>query len=243
MLRYMLKPGMSNSVLGYDSVAIAVTCRLWVMLEEMWLQRLPAMSVVVVLYLSTLREPPVRDSHHQTRLEHKRHTTLAHLSGLKLGIAGSFVGRGVRSMCRHDVMQGGSRRLKAAALAAVGLCVVLARDQTHKLGHGVAVVPRRSERVFHHEPSRWEDHKVGDGGAWVIRLRRKDSVYRRIHMVEGDASNRIESSEIVFVRVVVAMPIADESIIEQERQARNTMRWTNHATTSNGVCDCFAAKT
>jgi hypothetical protein len=62
-------------------------------------------------------------------------------------------------------MQTCSGWLKAAARFGV----VLTADQTHELGHGVAVVPRGTERIFLDEPARWEDDEIGNGGAWMVR--------------------------------------------------------------------------
>jgi len=68
--------------------------------------------------------------------------------------------------------------------AAAGLGVVLAVDQAHEFGHGVAVVPGRSEGVLLHEPAGWEDDEVGDGRAGVVRGRGEDGEDAGVGVIE-----------------------------------------------------------
>lgn len=101
-------------------------------------------------------------------------------------------------------MQRRARRLEAALAALLG--VVLAVDQAHEFGHGVAVVPGRAESVLGDEPAGREDDEVGDGGARVVGLRRQDGEDARVRVVEADAADGVEAAQVVLVRVVGAVP-------------------------------------
>jgi hypothetical protein len=54
------------------------------------------------------------------------------------------MGVSVGPVASHDIVQGHSPRLEAPA----GFGVVSPAEETHAFGHGVTVVPRRTEGVF-----------------------------------------------------------------------------------------------
>ena len=74
------------------------------------------------------------------------------------------MGATVRPVRTHDIVQTGAGSLEPAA----GLGVIVAVDQAHEFGHGVAVVPWRAEGVFLDQPAGREDDEVGDCGAGVV---------------------------------------------------------------------------
>jgi hypothetical protein len=170
--------------------------------REMRPQRLPALRVIILLHLCALVQSPLRHANHQTTLKHKRHTALANLARLQLDITRLLVRRRIRPMPRHDIVQRRARRLEAAAR----LRVVLAANEAHELGHGVAVVPGGPEGVLSDEPARREDDKVGDGGARHGRLRSEHREDGGVRVVEGYAADGVEAPEVVLVRVVQAVP-------------------------------------
>lgn len=101
-------------------------------------------------------------------------------------------------MRRHDVVQTCACGLKAAA----SFGVVIPTDQTHKLRHCVAVVPRGAEGALLDKPAWREDDKIGDSGAHVVGGTGEDSVDGRVRVIERSAANDGEAAEIVLVRVV-----------------------------------------
>lgn len=90
--------------------------------------------------------------------------------------------------------------------ATPGLGIVVTSDQSHELRHGVTVVPRWTESVFLYEPAGRENDKVGNGRAFMIRRSSKDSENGRIGVIKRDRTNSVEATQIILVRVVVAMP-------------------------------------
>lgn len=132
---------------------------------EMHLQLRPAMFVIVRLHLTALLQAPIRDPQHIATLKHKRHAPLPNLERLQLSIRRPLKSISIRPMRRHDIVKTSSSGLKTASRFGV----VLTADQTHEFGHGVAVVPRRTECIFLDEPAWREDDKVGDSGAGMVR--------------------------------------------------------------------------
>ncbi len=86
------------------------------------------------------------------------------------------------------------------------LGVVLAVDQTHELAHDVAVIPRRPEGVFRHQPARREDDEIDVGCAFLATRRGQHGEDRRIGMVEQDRTDGRKRRQIIFVGRVVAVP-------------------------------------
>lgn len=100
-------------------------------------------------------------------------------------------------MRRHDVVKTGASWLKAST----SLSVVFAADETHELGHGVAVVPWGPECVFLDQPAWGKDDKVCYGGAGMIGWTGQDGVDGRIRVIKGNASDDREAAQVIFVRV------------------------------------------
>ena len=165
-------------------------------------QHLPTLPIIPLLHLPTLPQPPLRHPNHQATLKHKCHAPLPNLHRLQLRPTRLLMRRSVRPMPRHHIMQRRAGGLEPPAR----LGVVLAVDEAHELGHGVAVVPRRAERIFRDQPARRENDKVCDGGARHGRRRREHRVDGGIRVVEGDGAQRVEAREVVLVRVVCAVP-------------------------------------
>lgn len=107
-------------------------------------------------------------------------------------------------MRAHDIMQGGATGLEATFASRFG--IVVAGDQTHELRHGVAVVPRRTEGLLCNKPTRREDDKVGNSRTNDGRGGCEHSEDTWVRMIETDASNGVEPTKIVLVRVEISMP-------------------------------------
>lgn len=93
-------------------------------------------------------------------------------------------------MRAHDVMQTRSGWLEAAA----GFRIIITGDKAHELGHGVAVVPWRTESVLLHQPTWWEDDKVGDGSSDMVRGASEDSENGRIGVIKGNRADGVKAT-------------------------------------------------
>lgn len=173
---------------------------------EMHLQRLPAVSVVVLLHLLTGLQTPFRHPDDQATFKHECHAAGAHLLGRQRDGGCLLEALHIRSVAGHGVVKTGPRRLEATLAAALG--IVVAHNQAHELGHGVPMVPRGTEGIFGHQPARGEDDKVGHCGAVAVRGRgrREYGEDAGIGMIVRNAADGHEPAEIVFVRIIVAMP-------------------------------------
>lgn len=100
-------------------------------------------------------------------------------------------------MGRHDVVKTRTGGLEATA----SLGIVLAADETHELGHGVAVVPGGSEGVLLDEPAGREDDKVGDSCAGMVGGAGEHCVDGWIGVVEGSAADDGEPAKVILVWV------------------------------------------
>ena len=123
------------------------------------------------------------------------------LCGLSSAARRALPGLGVGTVRGHAIVQAG-----AAGQEAFGLGVVDAVQQAHELGHDVAVIPGRPERVLADQPARREDDEVDIGGAGHIRRRGQHAVDRRIGMIEAHRADHHEAREVVFVRRKIAVP-------------------------------------
>lgn len=155
---------------------------------EVWLQRCPALFVVIGLDFCTLLQTPVCNSDHQTALKHEGHASLSDLHWRQACIRCFLVCCCVWTMGRHDIMQGCTGGLEPTAC----LSIILSVDQAHELGHGVPMVPRRPERVFLHQPTRRKDDKVRHCCPRMITLGSEDSEDRWVRMIEADTANGVE---------------------------------------------------
>lgn len=97
-------------------------------------------------------------------LKHERQAPIPDLLRLQLRIARSLKGSRVRSVSAHDIVQTCTCGLETPAC----LRVVVPADQTHELGHRVAVIPRRTEGPLCDQPARREDNKVRNSGAHMV---------------------------------------------------------------------------
>jgi len=68
------------------------------------------------------------------------------------------------------------------------------------------VVPRRAESILLHEPARWEDDEVGDGGADVVGGAGQDGEDAGIGVVVADAADGVEAAQVVLEGVVGSVP-------------------------------------
>ncbi|KAI6775826.1 hypothetical protein HG530_002584 [Fusarium avenaceum] len=125
-----------------------------------------ALLIISFLHLLTRPESPLRNTHHQTALKHKRTASSADLDRLELCVPRTLVALCVRPVTAHNVVQTRASGHETPCAATLG--VVAALDEAHELAHGVAVVPRWAECVFADEPSRWEDYEVGDCCAGIF---------------------------------------------------------------------------
>lgn len=135
-------------------------------------------------------------------LKHERHAVLADLVRFQLSVARTFERIRVWAVGTHHIVQTSTTGLETTS----SLRIVAAANQTHELGHGVAVVPWGTESVLGNEPAGREDDKVGNGSADMIGGTSQDSVDGWIGVVKRDRPNGVESAQIVLVWVVVAMP-------------------------------------
>ena len=112
-------------------------------------------------------------------------------------------------MSAHGIVQTGSCWLEAPF--ATSLRVVLSVNQAHEFRHGVAMVPRRSERVLHHQPPWREDDKIRHCRtcSMCVRRRRQHGEYAGVWVIMRYRSDGVEPAEIIFVGVVQAMPSDD----------------------------------
>lgn len=215
---------------------VSIDLVLLVGVHEVTLQRCPAVLVVLFLDLFAGLQAPLRNTDHERAmqvlaislkkncrsinipLEHECHASIADLGRLKLGITGTLECGRVWTVCTHHVMQTSTRGLETTS----SLCVVVTADQTHKLRHGVTVIPRRTEGVFGDQPAGREDDKVGDGSANVVRGTGQNSEDGGVGVVERDGSNNVESAQVVLERVIVAVPgdNVEGSVILARREER-----------------------
>ena len=86
------------------------------------------------------------------------------------------------------------------------LGIVVPVNESHELGHCIAVVPRRAEGVLGGEPAGRKDDEVGHGGARGGRGGGEDGEDGRIGVVVRDAAEGVEAAEVIFVGVVGAVP-------------------------------------
>lgn len=105
-------------------------------------------------------------------------------------------------MRTHHVVQTCATWLETAT----ALGVVITVNEAHEFGHGVAVVPRGPECVFRYQPTGRKNDKVSNCGAHVFRWGGEHREDARVGMIVGDGTNGAEAGEVVFIRVVEAMP-------------------------------------
>ena len=103
---------------------------------------------------------------------------------LELSLARLAPAVDVGPVAAHQIVQ-----RQPARLEAVGLGVIGAVDQAHRLAHDVAVEPRRAERVLADHPARREDHEVGIGAAGHVAGAGEHREDRWIGMVEADRAD------------------------------------------------------
>ena len=215
---------------------VSIDLVLLVGVHKMALQRCPAVLVVLFLDLLAGLQAPLRNTNHERAmqmlaisskkncrsinipLEHEGHASIADLGRLKLGITGPLECGRVGTVCTHHIVQTSTRRLETTS----SFCVVITADQTHKLRHGVAVVPRRTEGVLGDQPAGREDDKVGDGSANMVRGTGQNSEDGGVGVVERDGSNNVESAQVVLERVIVAVPgdNVEGSVVLARREER-----------------------
>lgn len=156
--------------------------------------------------MSELESRQPRNMHHNQKknipLEHKGYAAIANFTRLQLRITRPLERIRVRSMRTHHIVQASPGGLEPATR----LRIVSSADQTHEFRHGIAVVPRRPKRTLGDQPARRENHKICNRGPDVVGRARQDGVDRGIRVVKGDRADGVEAAEIVFERVIVAVP-------------------------------------
>lgn len=90
--------------------------------DQMRLQRLPAMFIIVLLHFGALVETPLRHTDHETRFKHEGHVALSYFGGLEFSTAGSFKRRSIRSVCGHDIVKGSAGERGYGSLEVAGIC-------------------------------------------------------------------------------------------------------------------------
>ena len=102
----------------------------------------------------------------------------------------------------HDVVQRCTRRLESSTR----FRVVVPVYKAHELTHSIAVIPWGTKRVLGHEPTRWENHEIRDGGAGVVRLGGQHRENGWVRMIVADGADGAEARQVVLVGVICAMP-------------------------------------
>ena len=139
------------------------------------------------------------------------------LAGLSSAVARLLPAFDVGPVAAHQIVE-----RQAARREAVGLGVIGAVDQAHRLAHHVAVEPGRAERVLGHHPARREDDEIGIGAAGHVAGAGQHGEDRRVGMVEADRADRVEARQIVAVGRVIAVPGDDveRRMVEGRRPQR-----------------------
>ena len=129
---------------------------------EVVLDVLPALVVLLVQLVAGLL-PPLGDGQLQGGLEHEGLGALRHLDGAQLHAAPVLETFGVWTVGRHHGVEGGSPGTESLLLGLVPTVShhhhhhhhhqhqhrhLLAQDETHELGHAVAVIVGRPEGVL-----------------------------------------------------------------------------------------------
>ena len=194
----------------------------------MLIQPLPAFEIIVLQFRQL--DGVAREPHGVAALEHERHGVFD-LVRLELGVRRALPGVGVGAVGGHAIVQAG-----AAGQKTFGLGVVDAVQQAHELGHDVAVIPRRPERVLADEPARREDDEIDCCGARHVGRRGEHAVDRRIGMIEAHGADHHEAGEIVFVRREIAVPGDDvERRVIHLRRPQIALEFGDHGARRLGV--------
>jgi hypothetical protein len=80
----------------------------------------------------------------------------------------------------------------------VGSAQPIPVQTSQELGRGIAVEVRQPERVRGHIPARAEPEEVGQGRVGVARLRRQDTIDRRVGVIDGRGVLRGEFGQVVL---------------------------------------------
>src|SRR3546814_9640439 len=99
-----------------------------------------------------LRRPP-KSTHTDTLLPYPPLFRSLDLVRREIGLARPLPARHVRPVARHQIVERDAARREAFGLGVIG-----AADQPPRLGHHIAVEPRRAEAVLGHHPVRRKDH-------------------------------------------------------------------------------------
>lgn len=166
----------------------------------MLLNSLPTLVILVVQLLARALSP-TRHRHAQRRLEHERHRAVGDAFRPQLRTGRPLVALTIRTVRRHHRVQRRTARIEPRLFG-----LVASVDQSHKLGHAVAMVVRRPESVLLHRPARRKDHEIGDGRAGSMAGARQHREDARIAVIEADRVDGHETRQIVLVRYVVAVP-------------------------------------
>lgn len=135
------------------------------------------------------------------RLEHDRNGGLGDAHDRRRTVTG-----GLELLIRHTMRNHTALKRNATRLEGVRAAAVVAVDQAHQLGGGVAVVVRRAVGVRGDVPARREDEEVGERRVEVARLGREHAEDGRVDVVDRDGADIDEFRQVVLVRNVVPVP-------------------------------------
>ncbi len=169
---------------------------------EILFQALPARVVVAlqVRRLERLRCGP----DHVACFEHESHRVGHVIRFGRIRRTGLLEARRIRSVPAHAVVQA-----CAAGHETARFRVVRAVHEAHEFARDIAMEPRRTKRMLRDEPARRENHEIQIRNARRIARRGEHGEDRWVRMIETDRSDRVEQSQIVFVRNVIAVPCND----------------------------------
>mmetsp|Transcript_25933 Transcript_25933/g.73527 ORF Transcript_25933/g.73527 Transcript_25933/m.73527 type:complete len:419 (+) Transcript_25933:260-1516(+) len=169
-----------------------------------------------------------REAEHVGSFEHECEAAVEEggLGGVHLlRVRVALEGVTVRAVRGHARVEGGAAGDEAALLG-----VVLATDEAHVLGHGVAVEPRRAERVLHGHPARGKDDKVGHSNALDCRRAGEHGVDAGVGVVVGDRVHAVELAEVILEGNVVA-------VVRHDVEGRERLLHLEHGAAEFGVAD------
>jgi hypothetical protein len=147
---------------------------------------------------------PIRDSKRPRTLHHKSNRILrdAHLRRLVLA-------RSLELLVRDTMGHEPALKRDATGLKLVRAASVLAVDQTHELGCGIAVVVGRTVRVARYVPPWRENKEISEWSCRISRWGGKHAEDGWIDVVDGDGADVDELGEVVLVWDVVTVPSHD----------------------------------
>lgn len=166
-----------------------------------FLDTAPSIMQVIRLHFFTFNHGPFRQCHHQTGFKHERLCFIGDTDRIQFTMGCLLKRSGIRPMRCHHGMQRCPTRNEAALFG-----FVFAFNETHEFWGDITVIIRGSECPILNSPSRRENGEIHDSHSGNWGFAGENGENGRIAVIEWSRIDDIESVQVVFVRVVIAMP-------------------------------------